>query len=215
VRFFGLSRSVFAYAQRLWLHDAVLNALTGLRVRLWEGLARRGTADRRVSRGGGALQSLIADVDDIRDLVPRVVLPPLVAVLVSTAATVTLFLILPAAGWVLLVGSVCALVPSSAVALRADRRATAARVDARATVLSGVVGLLSARDDLVPDRTWKGPAGQLAADDARAAAHERRALRATGTGEALVTATTTASALCILGLLAPVTGAGGLPGELL
>src|SRR5699024_8772363 len=45
VRFFGLSRSVFAYAQRLWLHDAVLNALTGLRVRLWEGLARRGTAD--------------------------------------------------------------------------------------------------------------------------------------------------------------------------
>lgn len=215
VRFFGLSRSVFAYAQRLWLHDAVLDALTSLRVRLWEGLARRGTADRRVSRGSGALQSLIADVDDVRDLVPRVVLPPLVAVLVSAAAVVTLFLVHPVAGWVLLAGVLCALIPASVVALLADRRATAARVDARAAVLSGLVGLLSARDDLVPDRAWKGPAEQLATDDARATAEERRALRATGAGEACVTAATTASALCILVLLGPLVAMGGLSGELL
>ncbi|GAA4508055.1 thiol reductant ABC exporter subunit CydC [Brevibacterium yomogidense] len=215
VRFFGLSRSVFAYAQRLWLHDAVLDALTSLRVRLWEGLARRGTADRRVSRGSGALQSLIADVDDIRDLVPRVVLPPLVAVLVSAAAIGTLFLVHPVAGWMLLAGILCALLPASAVALLADRRATAARIGARAAVLSGIVGLLSARDDLVPDRTWTAPAEQLAADDARATADERRALRATGAGEACVTAATTASALCILALLGPLVGAGGLSAELL
>lgn len=215
VRFFGLSRSVFAYAQRLWFHDAVLNALTSLRVRLWEGLARRGSADRRISRGDGALRSLIADVDDIRDLVPRVVLPPLVAVLVSAGAVVVLFLIHPVAGWVLVAGVAVALGPASAVALVADRRATAVRVEARRSVLSGIVGLLSAREDLVPDHSWTAPADQLAADDVRATGSERRALRATGAGEAIVTAATTASALCILAMLGPVAGAGDLSGEMI
>jgi ATP-binding cassette subfamily C protein CydCD len=213
VRFFGLSRSVFAYAQRLWLHDAVLDALTRLRTRLWNGLARRGTADRRITRGGGALRTLIADVDDVRDLVPRVVLPPVIAVLVGIAAVVTLFLIHPSAGWTALV----ALVPASALALAVDRRAGVVRVDARGRVLSGVEALLAARDDLAPDGAWRAPAERLAAEDARASASERRALRATGLGEAIVTAAMTAAALITLVLVGPFvgSGAGAVSGEML
>lgn len=215
VRFFGLSRAVFAYAQRLWLHDAVLDALTKLRVRLWSSFAHHGTADRRIARGGGALRSLIADVDDIRDLVPRVVLPPLVAVLVSAAAVCVLFAIDPVAGVVGLISLCIALGPASWVALAADKRATAVRVDARAAVLSGVVGLLSARDDLVPDGAWKAPAAAFEEQDARAAASERRALRATGAGEAVVIAACTLAALGILALLGPTVTGGGLSAEML
>ena len=215
VRFFGLSRAVFAYAQRLWLHDAVLDALTLLRVRLWSSFAHRGTADRRIARGGGALRSLIADVDDIRDLVPRVVLPPLVAVLVSAAAVCVLFVIDPVAGAVGLICLCIALGPASFAALAADRRATAVRVDARAAVLSGVVGLLSARDDLVPDGAWRAPAAAFEKQDARAAASERRALRATGAGEAVVIAACTSAALGILALLGPTVSSSGLTAEML
>lgn len=215
VRFFGLSRSVFAYAQRLWLHDAVLDALTRLRTRLWNGLARRGTADRRITRGGGALRTLIADVDDVRDLVPRVVLPPVIAILVGIAAVVTLFLVHPWAGWTALVALVVALVPASALALAVDRRAGVVRVDARGRVLSGVEALLAARDDLTPDGAWRAPAERLAAEDARASASERLALRATGLGESVVTAAMTAAALIILVLVGPLTGAGAVSGEML
>jgi ATP-binding cassette subfamily C protein CydCD len=215
VRFFGLSRSVFAYAQRLWLHDAVLDSLTRLRTRLWDGLARRGTADRRIARGGGALRALIADVDDIRDLVPRVVLPPLVAVIVGTVAVIALFVVHPAAGWTMVAALLVALVPASALALAADRRAGVVRVEARGRVLAGVEALLAARDDLSPDGAWRAPAARLAAEDERASASERRALRATGLGESVVVAATTAAALVILLLLGPATGAGDLSGEML
>ena len=215
VRFFGLSRAVFAYAQRLWLHDAVLDSLTRLRTRLWDGLARRGTADRRITRGGGALRSLIADVDDIRDLVPRVVLPPVIAVLVGAAAVVALFLIHPAAGWTMLAALLVALLPASALALAADRRAGVVRIEARGRVLSGVEALLAARDDLSPDGAWRAPAERLTAEDERASASERRALRATGLGESVVVAATTAAALVILVLLGPAAGAGALSGEML
>src|SRR5690625_3697447 len=215
VRFFGLSRAVFAYAQRLWLHDAVLDALTSLRVRLWDSLARRGTADRRLARGGGAPRGLFADADDIRDLVPRVLLPPLVAVLVSAAAVCGLFAIAPAAGWVGLAGVLVALGPASFAALAADRRATTVRVESRGAVLSGLVGLLDARSDLLPDGAWRAPAASLAERDAQAAAAERRALRATGAGEAVVIAACTAAAIGILAVLGPMVGDGGLTAEML
>lgn len=215
VRFFGLSRAVFAYAQRLWLHDAVLDSLTRLRVRLWDRFAHRGTADRRIARGGGALRTLIADVDDIRDLVPRVVLPPLVAVLVSAAATCVLFAIDSAAGVVGLVSLGIALGPAAWAALAADRRASAVRVDARAAVLSGVVGLLSARADLIPDGAWRAPTAAFEEQDERAAASEQRALRATGAGEAVVIAACTSAAVAILMLLGPAVAGGALSAEML
>ncbi|WP_084499732.1 thiol reductant ABC exporter subunit CydC [Brevibacterium album] len=215
VRFFGLSRAVLAYVQRLWLHDAVLTALTRLRVRLWLGLARRGTADRRVSRGEGALRSLIADVDDVRDLVPRVVMPPLIAVLVSAAAVWALFAVHEAAGWVALTAVLTALGPASAVVLLADRRASAARVPARADVLARVTALLGAREDLLPDGSWRAAAEGFARADARASDHERRSLAARGAGEALATAAMIAASAVMVGVLAPAVAAGELSGELL
>jgi ATP-binding cassette subfamily C protein CydCD len=215
VRFFGLSRAVLAYAQRLCLHDAVLSALTRLRVRLWQGLARRGVADRRVSRGEGALRSLIADVDDVRDLVPRVVLPPLVAVVVSTAAVAVLFSLHPAAGSITLSAVLTALVAGAGVTLLADRRASSVRVGARSTVLARLSALLGAREDLLPDGAWRAPAQELAEADEAAARAERGALRARGAGEAVVTAVMIAAAVLSVAALAPSTGSGALSGELL
>jgi ATP-binding cassette subfamily C protein CydCD len=38
VRFFGISRSVLRYCERLSTHDVVLRWASSLRVRLWDGL---------------------------------------------------------------------------------------------------------------------------------------------------------------------------------
>src|SRR5699024_11780459 len=78
--------------------------------------------------------------------------------------------------------------PASFAAPAPDRRTTTVRVESRGAVLSGLVGLLDARSDLRPDGAWRAPAASLAERDAQAAAAERRALRATGAGEAVVIA---------------------------
>lgn len=215
VRFFGLSRSVLAYAQRLWLHDAVLASLGRLRTTMWAGLARTGSADRRLRRGEGAVRSLIADVDDIRDLVPRVVLPPLIAGLVACAAAVVLTLVHPLAGLVSAVASVLALGPAAWLAARLDARAAAERLRLRAGVLTGVLGLLGARSDLLADSSWPRAAARVLDADAAASADERRIVRSEGAGAAVVTLLGAGAAVAMIAVLGPLTAAGELAPQLL
>jgi ATP-binding cassette subfamily C protein CydCD len=75
VRFFGIGRAVLRYWERLLLHEAVFAALTRLRGRLWESLSRKALSLRRLLQGGNVLSTVIDDVDNVRDLLPRVVLP--------------------------------------------------------------------------------------------------------------------------------------------
>ena len=75
VRFFGIGHSVLRYQERLKLHDAVFESTDRLRIRLWNGLLQRPAAWRRLARGGGALERLVGDVDELRDVAPRAVSP--------------------------------------------------------------------------------------------------------------------------------------------
>ena len=97
VRFFGIGRAVLRYLERLLLHDAVFAALTRLRGRLWESLSRRALSLRRLLQGGNVLGTVVDDVDTVRELLPRVVLPPLTAVAVAAAAVASVAWLLPAA----------------------------------------------------------------------------------------------------------------------
>lgn len=76
VRFFGIGRAVLRYCERLLTHDAVFAAMTRLRGALWASLSRRALSLRRLLQGGNVLGSIVDDVDTLRDLLPRVVLPP-------------------------------------------------------------------------------------------------------------------------------------------
>lgn len=215
VRFFGLARSVLKYAERLTLHRAILDSLTRLRERIWLAFARTGTANRTLLRGEVALSRLIADVDDVRDLAPRVVLPPVVAVVVAAAAVLTLALIHPAAALLMAVGAVLCLIAAPLLTRIADQQATNATRRARTAVLSALAGLLWSREDLsVNGAAPRAVRGFLAAD-ARAAAHETRAVRATGVGEAVITAVATLTGVLMIPVLAPAVEAGMLSGELL
>ncbi|BAS08558.1 ATP-binding/permease protein CydD [Arthrobacter sp. Hiyo4] len=97
VRFFGIGRAVLRYWERLLLHDAVFGALTRLRGRLWESLSRKALSLRRLLQGGNVLGTVIDDVDTVRDLLPRVVLPPVTALAVAGSALAATALVAPAA----------------------------------------------------------------------------------------------------------------------
>ena len=124
VRFFGIGRAALRYSERLVTHDGVLRAVTDLRLRLWAGLAQQGVASRSLATGSVALDYLVSAADRVRDLVPRVILPPVASALTAVAALVAVGVLHPAALPVLAVTLLVGLVAAPLVALAADRAAS-------------------------------------------------------------------------------------------
>ena len=138
VRFFGIGRAVLRYTERLASHDAIFAALTSLRMRLWTGLARRGARNRALLTGANALDRLVRDVDQVRDLSIRVVMPPVVGVLTMVAAVVVLGVVYPPSIPLFVALGALGLVAAPGVALWADRTAGRGQQVLRSRVCAGL-----------------------------------------------------------------------------
>lgn len=198
VRFFGIGRAALRYAERLVTHDGVLGAVTDLRMRLWAGLAQRGVASRALATGAVALAYLVSAADRVRDLVPRVILPPAAALVTAAASLVAVGLLHPVAvptlAGVLLVG----LVLAPLVALAADRSASTRVTAAQSEVLRRFTDALAAADDLRANGAGPRMLARLDALDAAAGLQSRRAALALGLGHAVVVLAGTLGALAML-----------------
>jgi ATP-binding cassette subfamily C protein CydCD len=162
VRFFGLSRSVLLYASRLKLHSAIFAALTRLRTRLWEHFERVGMSDRRLLTSDSALRAMVADADDVRDLVPRTLFPPFVSALVVIGVSITAALLdVSALGWFILLGAVNLVIVPTLVIRAESRLALGIRED-RNRILSVLTRALHAKDDLRTNRVESRVLGLLA-----------------------------------------------------
>ncbi len=203
VRFFGIGRAVLRYCERLLLHDAVFAALTRLRGRLWESLSRRALALRRLLQGGNVLGTVIDDVDTVRDLLPRVVLPPVTAVAVSVLAVVTTWQLVPSALPAAVGAGFASLVLAPAVALWGDRKSATAEQVLRSGVLRQVSAALDARAELHANGVAPLVLGRLQARDRSATRASQRSAWADGLGHAITTACCGAAALAAAWLAAP------------
>lgn len=211
VRFFGIGRALFRYLDRLATHDAVLGWATGVRLRLWDALGSRVALWGRLTRSGGALSMLIADVDELRDAVPRVIVP-LPAAVLSWAVTVGIVAVMaPAAWWPAALAGLIGFTLIPAAVWLADRRTTADLADHRTGLVQRTSALFSAAADLSANGAAAMVAERFAAADSAAARPLRRSARAAGLGQALVVAVSAGAAvqsmiLCIQhGVIAPVT----------
>ncbi|WP_168203714.1 thiol reductant ABC exporter subunit CydC [Humibacter ginsenosidimutans] len=213
VRFFGIGRSALRYAERLLTHDAVFRATTALRVRLWKALAAAGPAGRRALSPANALASLVGAADRVRDLVPRVVQPPLTALLLLAGSTITLWMLYPPAAGVLLIAALFALVAAPALAVLAGRIAAREGEAARAEVFTAFTDLLVARDDLT---TIAGErlAARIDAAGERQRIADRRSARAEGAAAALAVLACCAGAVAMLPITATAVASGDLRAEL-
>ncbi|UOZ09163.1 thiol reductant ABC exporter subunit CydC [Amycolatopsis sp. WQ 127309] len=184
VRAFGLGRAGLRYVERLVTHDAAFRIAGRLRVRLWKSLVRLGPA--RSLRAGEGQQRLVADVDTVRDLLPRVVSPPLVVALVAAGAIAVEAWVLPAAGWTLAAAVALGLC-APLVALRAERRATSALATGRRDVATRVLVLFDAAAELLAFGRAHDRRHALAEADTRLVTQARRQAFGAGAAEALVT----------------------------
>ncbi|RAP74202.1 thiol reductant ABC exporter subunit CydC [Paenibacillus montanisoli] len=81
VRFFGLSRGVFRYLERLFSHDAAFRVLAGIRKWLYGRLEPRGAELLEKNRSGDMLGSVVSDVEQLQHFFLRLVAPPVIALL--------------------------------------------------------------------------------------------------------------------------------------
>ena len=146
VRFFGISRGVFRYLERLTSHDIALRLQSALRLETYAALAR--TTLLGVRRGD-LLTRVIADVEAIQNLVVRVWIPFVSSVAVIAATCGVLSAFSPGSALVLLVSAVFAGVLVPWLAQRASRRADTDAVPARGELADAVHELSHNCADLV------------------------------------------------------------------
>ncbi len=81
VRFFGLSRGVFRYLERVFSHEFTFRILSDIRVFVFRGMASLPLSRWQFMKSGDWLQTVMADVDSLQDFYLRVLSPSLVAML--------------------------------------------------------------------------------------------------------------------------------------
>ncbi len=203
VRFFGIGRAVLRYSERLLLHDAVFAALTRLRGRLWESLSRRALSLRRLLQGGNVLGTVVDDVDTVRDLLPRVVLPPLIAVAVASAALIATGILLPVSLPAVLASALLSIFAAPALALAADRMSAGTEQLLRTGVLHRVASALDARAELHANAVSEPVLAAIIRDDRSATVASQRSAWAEGLGQGLTVLACGAAALASAVLAAP------------
>ncbi|HWK18384.1 MAG TPA: ABC transporter transmembrane domain-containing protein, partial [Solirubrobacteraceae bacterium] len=138
VRAFGISRAVLRYGERLASHDLALRRLANLRLHFYERLAPLVPGQVGGRSRGDLMSRFVGDVDTLQDSYLRVIIPTLVAVVVVLGASIAAWLMLPAAGAVV----VCALALGATLSPWASGRIAVAAGRRQAPVRARLTGQL-------------------------------------------------------------------------
>jgi ATP-binding cassette subfamily C protein CydC len=187
VQFFGLSRGVFRYFQRLVAHEAAFRALADLRVRVYARLEGLAPAGLPMMRNGDLLARFVHDVDSVQDLLVRVICPFLIAVLVAAATVALAWWILPLAGMILLATLVLAATVVPWLTGWLARRNEAAQASARGELTATVVDLVRGAPELVAAGAVDAQLARAADIDRRLGGIARQGAATAGVGQGLAT----------------------------
>lgn len=185
VRFFGTGRAVFRYAERVTVHDAVLTWANGIRLRVWDALGSHAVHWNKLTRSGGALSVLISDVDQLRDAVPRVIVPIPAAVITWALATGIVAYMAPGAWWPALVAGIAAFIVVPILVRLVDARTTTAIADHRTGVVAATSRLFTAAADMAGNGMSQRATDTFVAADLDNTAPLKRNANAAGLGDGL------------------------------
>lgn len=185
VRFFGIGRAVFRYAERLAVHDAVLSWANRIRLRVWDALGSQATQWNKLTRSGGALSVLISDVDQLRDAVPRVIVPIPAAVITWAVATGIVAYMAPGAWWPAALAGFAAFVVVPLLVRMVDANTTTALADHRTGLVTATSRLFSSAADMAGNGMGDRVADDFVATDLRNSAPLKRNALAAGLGDGM------------------------------
>ena len=187
VQFFGLSRGLFRYGQRLVAHDVAFRSLAQLRVSSYERLEALAPAGLPAFRSGDLLARIVHDIDSLQDLMLRVIPPFAIAVLVGAGTVALMWLILPAAGLIILIALALATTALTWLTGRLARSAEAEQALLRGELTAAVVDLLQGGAELTVFGALDEQVARTAAIDARLTEVVAASARTTGVGQGSAT----------------------------
>ncbi len=212
VRVLAISRAVVRYLERYATHRATLRILAGLRA--WFFAAIEPLAPARLSgrHSGDLLARIVSDVDTLEDLYVRVLVPPVVAALVTALSAFLLGAFDPVLGIAIAAFLVLTGLLLPLVTRRLTRGPAAAAVNARAETTTLLVdGIRGVADLLVLGEGDRQRLRTLAAGRELDRAAERLA-EVRGLNAALVALCTSLAGVTVLALAIPLVAGGTLDG---
>ena len=208
VQFFGLSRGLFRYGERLVGHDAALHLLAELRVRAYIRLERLAPVGLPAFRRGDLLARIVQDVDSLQDLVIRAVPPFGMAVVVGVLTVATMAWMLPAAGLILALALLLSVTVVPWLTGRLARRRESSFAEVRGDLVAAMVDLTEGAAELVAFGAARAQVETVRRADAELTAIAASSAGTAGIGLALTTALAgLASCGCLtVGIAAVVAG---------
>ncbi len=199
VQVFALSRAFARYGERLVGHDAALEALAALRVRVYERLERLAPAGLPAFGRADLLARMVHDVDSLQDVVLRVVEPSAVAAVAAVPVVGLLWVLLPGAGAALFAALLLCATVVPWLSRSMARRFEARQADLRGELTASVVDLIEGGDELTAFGANDRQLARISGLDAELTAVARSAARTAGLGSSL---TTLLIGLAVVGSLA-------------
>jgi thiol reductant ABC exporter CydC subunit len=210
VQFFGISRPVVRYLERLASHDMTLRVLGRLRARFFERIEPLAPAQLDGYRRGDLLSRMVADVDALQNLYLRGLEPPLDALLAGGVSVGVASAVLPAAGVALAAGLLAGGIAVPAVAGVLGARAGRRQAAARGQLAAELVELTGAAPELVAFGLEHDALERVRTADAHLVRIARRSAFATGLADGLGLLVTGVTVAAVLALAVDASGHGRL-----
>lgn len=215
VRFFGITRGISRYLERLVTHEVTFRLLARLRVWFFRAVEPLAPARLAGLRSGDLLARVGADVESLEHAYARLIAPPAVALL-TAALCAWLFgrwdaRLAWALGAALCAGGIVLPLVMQAAGRRLGARLVAVRAELSIAAVDGVQGLA---DLLVYGRADQHQV-RMSALNAELTGLQRRLTSLSGLGEALLGLCQAAAVLALFALAAPLVTKGVLDGVML
>ena len=149
VRVLAIGRAAFRYLERYVTHRATFAILADLRVWFFASIEPLAPARLATRRSGDLLARIVADIETLEDFYVRIIVPPVVAVLVTAFASVLLGAFDPLLGLALVAFLVLTGIVLPVASRRLSRRPAIALVASRAELSAMLVDEIGGIADLV------------------------------------------------------------------
>ncbi|MBN2113106.1 MAG: thiol reductant ABC exporter subunit CydC [Acidimicrobiia bacterium] len=186
VRFFGISRAVLRYLERLSGHDAALHLVARLRTRAFAAVERLSPGGIEEERAGDLLSRLTEDLEEIEQALLRALLPTVITGITVLGAGAVAWALLPAAGYAVAAGLALTAAVAGGAASAAGRFRRGRLAAARADLATAVVDLVEGAAEAAAHGRTPDLLAAAEAADARLSRLARGAAWVNGAGSGLV-----------------------------
>jgi len=215
VRFFGITRGIFRYLERLVSHDVTFRLLSRLRVWFYEKLEPLAPARLMEFRAGDLLSRIIGDVETLENFYVRVVSPPLTAIIIGIFTSIFLASFYPPLAPVFLIFFLSLGIVLPAMSQILSRRSAELTITLRGDLHIRLVDGIQGMADLLAYGQAEERLSQISTNGLDYGNAQRRMARVTGFHSSLSTLLTNLGLWTILLLCIPQVTSGNLAGPML